>query len=66
MALIISFFYVQEKGGFGCPKVLSKAPRKNVRCYVTMCGCCPDGVSTAVGPGYQGCKIRRPAIPKGL
>ena len=46
-------------------KKAKKQKTKNVPCFEVVCGCCPDGVSIAMGPNYQGCGIQRPLVPKG-
>ena len=34
-------------------------------CFEVTCGCCPDGVTVAMGPNFQGCGVQRPSVPKG-
>ena len=38
---------------------------QNVACFEVTCGCCPDGVTVAMGPNFQGCGVQRPSVPRG-
>jgi hypothetical protein len=43
----------------------AKQGHRKVPCFEVVCGCCPDGVSVAMGPNFQGCGVKRPSVPKG-
>ena len=43
----------------------SKHRNTKVFCFEVVCGCCPDGVTVAMGPNFQGCGVKRPLVPKG-
>ena len=43
----------------------AKQSHRKVSCFEVTCGCCPDGVTIAMGPNFQGCGVQRPAVPKG-